>query len=281
MPKNLSSFSQPALTDAVEFNLQELGTLLGHALDADFYHEPELAWFISHIPYWWCNWVTKSQFMRNTPQERIDTLLKRLKGYQLPMFWVVDSSSSSDFLSQIETYGWRGGAMTIWARDLQILDMLPANPEGVTVELVDNSEALKQWVHAFVFGYDGQPGYLYEHAVALLQKKGFVRTPGVHYYLGRLNGEPVTSTLLLLGGGVAGIYDTATLPHARRHGVATSVVRTAMEGARAMGYHIVTLQASEMGRPVYRRLGFEEHGAVNFYMLPGSSETSELQTEPM
>jgi hypothetical protein len=39
MPTNLQNLSPTALTDAVEFNLQELGTLWGHALGADFHHE--------------------------------------------------------------------------------------------------------------------------------------------------------------------------------------------------------------------------------------------------
>ena len=36
---NLQSLSPTALTDAAELNLQELGTLWGHALGADFHNE--------------------------------------------------------------------------------------------------------------------------------------------------------------------------------------------------------------------------------------------------
>lgn len=64
----------------------------------------------------------------------------------------------------------------------------------------------------------------------------------------------------------------ATLPHARRHGVASAVVRESLFGARTMGYHIAALQATEMGEPVYRGLGFEACGSVNFYFLPETSE---------
>jgi GNAT superfamily N-acetyltransferase len=272
MPTNLQNFSPTALTDAVELNIQELGTLWGHALGADFHHEPEATWFVSGGPNWTHNWVTKTMFIADTPQERIDTILTRLSAYKLPMFWPVDSSSSSDFTKKIKEYGWRGGGKAIWARDLHSLGERSTLPEGVTVELVKDGESLAEWMRVFVAGYGGLPGDLYKLAAEALAQRGFANPPGVYYYLGRLNGEPVTTTLLFLGGGVAGIYCTATLPHARRHGVASAVVRESLFGARTMGYHIAALQATEMGEPVYRDLGFEVCGNVNFYFLPGASE---------
>lgn len=273
MPTNLQHLSPTALTDAVEFNLQELITLWGHALGADFHHEPEATWFVTGVPHFTYNWITKTLFTAETPQERIDAILMRLSAYKLPLFWPVDSSSSSDFLKKIEAYGWRGGSTTVWTRDLHTLDEKPTPPEGVTVERVENGELLEQWIRVFVTGYDDSlPDDLYDRAAEVLAQRGFANPPGVYYYLGRLNGELVTTTLLFLGGGIAGIYNTATLPHARRHGVASAVAREALFGARAMGYHIAALQATEMGEPVYRGLGFEACGHVNFYILPGTTK---------
>jgi predicted GNAT family acetyltransferase len=271
MPKNLRDFSQPALTDAVELNLQELGTLWGHALGANFHHEPEATWFVSGVPSWLFNWVTKTQLTTDTPREKVDTLLKRLGEYHLPMFWSIDTASSSELVEHIKSYGWNGGNVTVWARDVSTVDEQPL-PEGVTVEHVATSESLQAWIHTFINGYGGFSETLYDHTAALLQKHGFVNPPGVHYYLGRLNGEPVTTTLLFLGGGVAGIYCTATLPHARLHGVAKAVVRTTLLDARAMGYHIATLQATSMGEHVYRSLGFKEYNDINFYVLSKVSQ---------
>jgi GNAT superfamily N-acetyltransferase len=43
----------------------------------------------------------------------------------------------------------------------------------------------------------------------------------------------------------------------RGKGIASTIVRTAVNYARDHGFSRITLHASEMGRPVYRRLGFE------------------------
>ncbi len=266
----LESLSSPtSLIDAVGLNLQELGTLWGHALGAEFQQQPEATWFVSGVPFFLLNWVTHTRFTAETPQATIDGILARLSEYRLPMFWVVDSSYSSDFISSIKARGWKGGPTSVWARDLQTLEEQHTNPEGVSVERVDNSESLDQWIRVFVSGYGGIPEQVFDHTRELLQKHGFVDHPAVHYYLGRLNGEPVTTTLLFLSGGVAGIYNTATLPQARRHGIASAVTHAALLGARTRGYQIATLQATELGVNVYRNLGFEKYGTLNFYFLPG------------
>ena len=53
---------------------------------------------------------------------------------------------------------------------------------------------------------------------------------------------------------VANMY---TLPKYRRQGIATELVRLQLEEARARGLKAVTLSATDDGRPVYEKYGFE------------------------
>ncbi len=48
-----------------------------------------------------------------------------------------------------------------------------------------------------------------------------------------------------------------TEPSFRGKGVASAIVKVAVEWARVNGYASVRLHASEMGQGVYERLGFE------------------------
>jgi GNAT superfamily N-acetyltransferase len=84
-------------------------------------------------------------------------------------------------------------------------------------------------------------------------------------YTAWLDGVPVATSLLQLGGGVAGIYAVATAPEARRRGIGTQVTLYPLLQARVRGYKIGILQASEMGLPVYHSLGFQECCRITSY----------------
>jgi ribosomal protein S18 acetylase RimI-like enzyme len=87
-------------------------------------------------------------------------------------------------------------------------------------------------------------------------------------FVGRSGGKPVASSGLLLFGGVAGIYNVATAPAARRQGFGTFMTRYAMRHARMLGYGVAILGASDLGRGIYERLGFSEMYRVHTYLLP-------------
>jgi ribosomal protein S18 acetylase RimI-like enzyme len=62
----------------------------------------------------------------------------------------------------------------------------------------------------------------------------------------------------MLTGDVAGIYNVATLPHARRRGFGGALTAHAVRDARKRGASVAVLQSSEAGLRVYQALGFRE-----------------------
>jgi ribosomal protein S18 acetylase RimI-like enzyme len=54
------------------------------------------------------------------------------------------------------------------------------------------------------------------------------------------------------------ILNVYTEPEHRGHGLATIATRAAIDEARRRGIRVVTLHASDEGRRIYERLGFEE-----------------------
>jgi ribosomal protein S18 acetylase RimI-like enzyme len=87
-------------------------------------------------------------------------------------------------------------------------------------------------------------------------------------YLGTLNSEPVATSCIFLGGGVAGVYSVSTLPVARGRGFGAAMTLQPLLQAREMGYRIGVLQSSEMGFNVYQRLGFRHLCQIeNFYLV--------------
>ncbi len=64
------------------------------------------------------------------------------------------------------------------------------------------------------------------------------------------------------------ILSMFTEPEWRGHGVASGIVRRLVETCRERGYPSVVLHASEQGRSVYARLGFERTWEMRYWIDP-------------
>jgi GNAT superfamily N-acetyltransferase len=78
-------------------------------------------------------------------------------------------------------------------------------------------------------------------------------------------GEPVAVTFILDVQDDASVGWVATLPRARRRGLAGGVIRAALRKANERGRTSTTLWASAMGAPVYERLGYRILGHVHLW----------------
>ena len=71
-----------------------------------------------------------------------------------------------------------------------------------------------------------------------------------------LDGLPVATGCAWLNGTTVGLYNIATLKEPRGRGLGYAVTARLMDLGRERGCTDAVLHASEMGRPVYERLGF-------------------------
>jgi GNAT superfamily N-acetyltransferase len=81
----------------------------------------------------------------------------------------------------------------------------------------------------------------------------------------RLDGEPAAVTFILDVQDDACVGWVATLGHARRRGLATAVLRGALEAAHERGRTSTTLWASAMGSKVYEQLGYRPLGHLHLW----------------
>jgi hypothetical protein len=68
---------------------------------------------------------------------------------------------------------------------------------------------------------------------------------------------PVAAAMTLLSHGIAGLYWVGTVEGARRSGLGRAVTAAVTNASFDRGAAVVTLQASVMGAPVYRSMGYE------------------------
>jgi hypothetical protein len=125
----------------------------------------------------------------------------------------------------------------------------PSPAPGVTVEPVD-ADGADEFVAILV-----QAGFPPAMSRELLSP-GFVADPSVSLFIGRLDGEPVGTSLALRSPSASGVYNVVTLERARRRGVGTALTWAAAAAGRAWGRDTIVLQSSAMAESMYRAMGF-------------------------
>ena len=94
--------------------------------------------------------------------------------------------------------------------------------------------------------------------------------PHIYAVVAYLEGRPASSAMLLVSHGIAGIYLVSTVEWARGRGLAELCTRVAGNEGFRRGARFLTLQASTMGEPIYRRMGYREITRYPLYMYPRS-----------
>jgi len=104
-----------------------------------------------------------------------------------------------------------------------------------------------------------------EHVAALFTPR-IAAMPGVSIYLARAGGRPVSTATVWVGDGTAGVFNVATPPDDRGRGYGRAVTTHAIREGFGSGADLAWLQASPLGAPVYRAMGFRQ---VETYLILG------------
>lgn len=84
--------------------------------------------------------------------------------------------------------------------------------------------------------------------------------PRVDAYLARLDGEPAACCLSFVEAGYAGLYSGATAPIARGRGLGRATFRAAANAGLGRGARYTGCTSSDMGAPIWVRMGCEVLG---------------------
>ena len=179
--------------------------------------------------------------------------------------FVLRAHDDADIAAELEAQG--VGCMSNspgMALDRRLPDAVLA--EGITIERVHGEKAAREFadVSGAAYATYGMPPKI---AVEQFADHRFFDQPHVAAFLTRVAGSPAAAAMVLVTHGVAGIYWVGTTPEARGRGLAEATTRAAGNAGFDMGAEVAALQASVMGEPIYKRMGYREITRYPWYTI--------------
>ena len=123
---------------------------------------------------------------------------------------------------------------------------------GLSVERVTGPAQMGEWLHVVSESF-GLP----RDAADTFFGPRYFHEPGIENYLGSAEGTAVATSTLLVSHGISGVHNVGTLASHRRRGIGEALTAHAVRRGVELGCPSASLQASEMGRPIYERMGFK------------------------
>lgn len=142
-------------------------------------------------------------------------------------------------------------------------DLPPELEEGIP----EDPEQLDAWAKALAAGF-GMP----ESLAAGFAWPEILKADDWRVFTANRGDKAVGTSWACYGNGVTGVFSVSTLPSERRKGVGAALTVAAMRTGALAGDNIAYLEASEMGYPVYEKLGFQTMSNGSLYTLPVTAD---------
>lgn len=127
----------------------------------------------------------------------------------------------------------------------------------LSIEQISNEEEAQIWedIYPLAFGYK-------------ISKELLLATKDkIKYYLAFLDDEPIGTAIVYITNNIAGIHGVGVIPSARRMGYADEIMKSLINNLIDLGAEYSTLQASDMGKGIYLKIGYQEDFSINNYVL--------------
>ena len=253
-----------AVAATIEANLNAYLLSFARLPGAVLHDDPSIAWVDSGIPIATFNSVVRADVAPHAVNAQIEAVVSHFRRQARPFVWHVGPSTRPvDLGRSLLAHG-----LTLvedepgMAVQLDRLREEVTAPPGLTIEPVRDEPGLAAWVSVWLFPLPPDARRLF---LGALLGRGLGGDLPWRHYLGRLDGEPVATSELFVGGGAAGVQYVVTLPAARRRGIGAAMTLRVLRDARAMGHRLGVLTASPEGIGIYRRIGFREYCRIRRY----------------
>ncbi len=244
-----------ALLAATEANYCAYFQHFGSLPTAEYHEDAQFTWFFGHgAPG---NIILQTRLTAEGLDAQIAAMLTTLQDHLTQAEWLIlPSCRPPELAARLLAQGLqRQEPRPVMIAMLDEIALDERLPSPLVIRRVSDIAMMQDWHTASMAGFEVSPAAAQPYYDAYAAQ-GFAEDAPLQHYVGYLGTVPVTSSTLLLAGGMAGLYDVSTIPSARQQGYGRSITLAGLRAAQQRGYHVAVLQASPAGYHLYQRLGF-------------------------
>lgn len=251
------------------FDFFRSGSVCSQLPEADFRETDHNCLYASGIDYVCVNGVMEKNGERIPTEEEIDSAIEYFSSKNLPFMWWTSAKI-------LETKGFQfGGILTGIALDIsQGIPPRPPSSSDLKIKIVQSDSELESFTNlagnAFAMSPKATEQWL------ALNDSVMKKNEQVHF-MAYLNGTPVGTATLSVAPSSAGIWNLATLPEYRKHGIGGALVHAALVEAKKMHLDQVMaiLMPKGMAWGLFTKMSFKAACEFPFYIHGVSAEELE------
>ncbi len=256
----IQRINQKVINSYIEKNLDDFYTKCTEHSNFSSHIDDKISWILAKNSEW-PDCIFRANFEHLKIGNEIKNIKYLIKKGKAPNGWTVGPLTKPQNLGELllknsfsNFYQQAGMAL-----NLKELEQKHFYEDDLLIDVISTEEPLKRWgtIVSSVFKIKID----FELLRFLLGKKEAI------FYIGYLKEKAVSTLLLYLSSGVAGLHAVSTLPEFRNKGYGLKISRRALMDASNMNYSVGVLQASSLGEKIYRKLGFNKFCDIMSYEL--------------
>lgn len=221
------------------------------------------------LPETLMNMVMRYRSVGLVTAEAVEDVVAPFRRYGLPFqWWLIRDDAPAGLREQLYALGMRswGGATMMYLPLARWDASYPLAPPNVSYHRATTDAERTDALHIISRVFDVPP---------FPMSRWTSENLAFALYLAHWGNQPVATVATLPAGETLGVYHVATLPEARRRGIAGNLLLLALREAQAAGLSTATLTATMDGLHLYTQLGFATCGLLEQWMA-GPRLTDEL-----
>jgi GNAT superfamily N-acetyltransferase len=205
------------------------------------------------------NRLVVTEMREATADADLDAALEELRRFPILSAWIPPGAQPPDIVDRFARRGFVADDELVPAMSADLAGLsVPDPPPDIEWTLARDPAATGIAIDVLCRGFEVPDSVrpVFEHALALPPDP----PPQLGTFVVSLGGKPSATALGVVVDDVVAIYNVATVPEARGHGLGSFATRVAMRHGLDAGARTAILEASEMGHSLYLRLGFRDVG---------------------